>query len=124
MSQHSKPRSVLVVDDDVIIRNMMADILDFEGYPSRLARNGLEALDVLQGEENYLVFLDVMMPVMDGVQLCAILARETHLRHRHVIVLMSAMDKLAEVPFFQIDATMPKPFTVEDVIKVIELYMH
>jgi CheY-like chemotaxis protein len=124
MSQYSKPRSVLVVDDDAIIRNMMAEILDFEGYPARLARNGLEALNILRGEENYLVFLDVMMPVMDGVQLCALLAREAHLRHRHVIVFMSAMDKLAEVPFIHIDATMPKPFTVEDVIKVIKLYMH
>lgn len=124
MSQHSKPRRVLVVDDDAIIRNMMVDILDFEGYSARLARNGLEALDILRGEENYLVFLDVMMPVMDGVQLCALLAREPHLRRRHVIVLMSAMDKLAEVPSIRIDATMPKPFIVEDVIKVIELYMH
>ena len=125
MSQQNKNRKILVVDDDPIIRDMMVDILSLEGYPIRTARHGLEAMDILRGEENYLVFLDVMMPVLDGKEVCAILETEPHLRSRHVIVLMSAVDKLAEVSSVikNIDATMPKPFSVDDVMEVVEPFM-
>jgi CheY-like chemotaxis protein len=125
MSQQNKHRKILVVDDDPIIRDMMVDILSLEGYPIRTARHGLEAMEILRGEEDYLVFLDVMMPVLDGKEVCAILEAEPHLRNRHVIVLMSAMDKLAEVSSVikNVDATMPKPFSVDDLMEVVEPFM-
>ena len=125
MNQHNKTRKILVVDDDPIIRDMMVDILSFEGYPIDTARHGLEAMEILRGEESYLVFLDVMMPVLDGKEVCAILEAEPHLRSRHFIVLMSAVDKLAEVSSLikNVDATMPKPFSVDDVLRFVLPYM-
>ena len=124
MSQQIKPRKVLVVDDDPIIRDMMIDILSFEGYDIETARHGIEALEILRGEESYLVFLDVMMPILDGKQVCEILEAEPQLRKRHVIVLMSAVDKLAEVSsLVDADATMPKPFFVDDVVRIVEPHM-
>ena len=125
MNQHNKTRKILVVDDDPIIRDMMVDILSLEGYPIDTARHGLEAMEILRGEESYLVFLDVMMPVLDGKEVCAILEAEPHLRSRHFIVLMSAVDKLAEVSSFikNVDATMPKPFSVDDVLRFVLPYM-
>lgn len=129
MSQHQQPsfnasnaglpRHILVVDDDPVIRDMMVDILELEGYSVRLARNGLEALDVLRGDESYLVFLDLMMPVLNGKELCEILDVEPELRARHRIVLMSAMDKMDEAARLNADALMPKPFSVDDVVRVI-----
>jgi len=125
MNQHNKTRKILVVDDDPIIRDMMVDILSLEGYPIDTARHGLEAMEILRGEESYLVFLDIMMPVLDGKEVCAILEAEPHLRSRHVIVLMSAVDKLAEVSSLikNVDATMPKPFSVDDVLRFVLPYM-
>lgn len=122
---HTRPRKVLVVDDDPIIRDMMIDILDFEGYAISTARHGLEALEILRGDEHYLVFLDVMMPVLDGQEVCAILQAEPELRRRHVVVLMSAVDKLAEVPSLIdfVDTIMPKPFSVDDVLRIVQPYM-
>ncbi len=113
MNQYNKTRKILVVDDDPIIRDMMVDILSLEGYSIDTARHGLEAMEILRGEESYLVFLDVMMPVLDGKEVCAILEAEPQLRNRHFIVLMSAVDKLAEVSSLikNVDATMPKPFS-------------
>ncbi|MBV9229372.1 MAG: response regulator, partial [Chloroflexi bacterium] len=66
----SRPRNILIVDDDPVIRDMMVDILSFEAYPVRVARNGREALEILRATERYLVFLDLMMPVMDGREVC------------------------------------------------------
>ena len=125
MNQHNKTRKILVVDDDPIIRDMMVDILSLEGYPIDTARHGLEAMEILRGEESYLVFLDIMMPVLDGKEVCAILEAEPHLRNRHFIVLMSAVDKLAEVTSLikNVDATMPKPFSVDDVLRFVLPYM-
>lgn len=123
MSQNTKAHTVLVVDDDPVIRDMMVDILDLEGYPIRVARNGYEALDVLRHEQNYLVFLDLMMPGLDGRQVCEMLDAEPQVRSHHIIVLMSAMDRLEEASSLNVDAVMPKPFVVEDVVRVMEPWM-
>ncbi len=123
MNQNNQTRKILVVDDDPVIRDMMADILEFEGYTISIARNGFEALQLLRSDENYLVFLDIMMPAMSGKELCTVLEADTHLRKRHIIVLMSAMDNLEEAASLHVDAILQKPFVVEDVIEILEPYM-
>lgn len=123
MNHNKKARKILVVDDDPIIRDMMADILDFEGYSISVARHGQEALKMLRSEEDFLVFLDIMMPGMNGKELCDVLEADPHLRERHIIVLMSAVDNLEEAASLKIDAVLKKPFVVEDVINTLEPYM-
>jgi len=112
-----------VADDDPIIRDMMKDILDFEGYSISVARNGYEALQLLRGEQDFLVFLDLLMPGMSGKELCTALEAEPQLRKRHIIVLMSALDNLEEAVSLDADAILQKPFFVEDVINTLEPYM-
>jgi CheY-like chemotaxis protein len=135
MSQHApfnpKPdaslnmnqRKVLIVDDDPVIRDMMVDILEGEGYTASTARNGIEALKLLHGDEAYLVFLDVMMPGIDGRQVCEQLAADPHARQRHAIILMSALDRLDEVTSARVEGIIPKPFVVEDVLEMMEQYL-
>ncbi len=112
-----------MVDDDPIIRDMMADILEFEGYSISVARHSQEALKMLRSEEDFLVFLDIMMPGMNGKELCDVIEADPHLRERHIIVLMSAVDNLEEAASLKIDAVLKKPFVVEDVINTLEPYM-
>lgn len=122
-SVHKQINRVLVVDDNPGIRDMMIDILDSEGYDADTARNGREALEKLQSEHHYLIFLDVMMPVMDGREFCHILNAHPAVRARHVIVLMSAADQLIDAHTLNVDEVMPKPFVVDDVINAIEPYI-
>lgn len=122
MNQHRIVRHVLVVDDDPIIRDMMVDILGFEDCTVCTARNGNEALEVLRGEQDYLVFLDLMMPGLSGEEVCEILVADATLRSRHVIVLMSAKEKAAEGIALQVDAMLPKPFSLDEVLEVLEPY--
>lgn len=123
--QHQRPRpdSLLVVDDDPIIRDMMCDILESESLPVQVARNGIEALQLLRGPRAYMVFLDVMMPGMTGKDVCDILAREPEVRNRHVIILMSALDQLDKITSCEVDAIITKPFVVEDVMGVLERFV-
>lgn len=118
-----QPHKILVVDDDPIIRDMMVDILESEGYTPDLARNGHEALAALQIPESHLIFLDLMMPDFSGRDVCNTLAAHPLLRQRHVIVLMSAMDRIEETHNLDVDMVMPKPFLVDDVSEILDTYM-
>jgi CheY-like chemotaxis protein len=122
-SESGQQREVLVVDDDPIIRDMMVDILSFEGLSIHVARNGREALTRLEGEGRYLVFLDLMMPGMDGSEVYQQINTIPSLRERHIIVIMSAVDKIEQGALLSVDKIMPKPFSVDDVIHVIQQYM-
>ncbi|MDH3518709.1 MAG: response regulator, partial [Acidimicrobiia bacterium] len=62
--------TVLVVDDDRDIRELVAMKLKLDGIDVLEAPNGLAALEVLGANEVDLVILDLMMPVMDGVETC------------------------------------------------------
>jgi CheY-like chemotaxis protein len=125
----NRPEHILVVDDDPVIRDMMIDILDLEGYTVHIARNGQEALDRLQSLEHvensagYLIFLDLMMPVMDGQAFCQALAAQPELRARQVIVLMSALDQLNQATSLSVNAMMPKPFVMDAILRIIHQYI-
>ena len=120
MNLNGNTCKVLVVDDDPIIRDMMVDMLEYEGFTLRVARNGLEALKVLSGAENYLVFLDVMMPTMGGKEVCEQLEADPATRQRHKIILMSAIDKLEEITSYKVAGIITKPFVVDDVLRMLE----
>ncbi len=58
---------ILVVDDDHDIVNAISALLEREGYTTRKAYNGLEAVETLMREEIHLILIDIMMPKMDGL---------------------------------------------------------
>jgi len=66
----SRKVSVLVVDDDVRILRMMRRILELEGYQTFIASNGEAALSALDEQSPDLLLLDIMMPDMDGYDVC------------------------------------------------------
>lgn len=68
---------ILVVDDSRIVLTMVTDILELEGYPVRQAENGLKALEAVAVARPDLILLDVMMPEMDGYQVCEALRRDS-----------------------------------------------
>jgi CheY-like chemotaxis protein len=78
---------VLVVEDDEATREAFALLLGCEGYRVHTAANGLHALEHLRaGERPGLILLDLMMPVMDGFQLCARLKQDRALEGIPVVV--------------------------------------
>lgn len=63
-------KKVLVVDDDPNIRKIVTVFLQTEGWDVTTAPNGKEALDIIQRDKPEMMFLDVMMPIMDGYEVC------------------------------------------------------
>jgi CheY-like chemotaxis protein len=92
-SLHLQSPPVLVVDDNEDVREALSEVLRSEGFGVATARNGKEAWAYLQGHDASLVFLDLKMPVVDGVsflQLFRSAARTNERLARVPIVVVSA----------------------------------
>jgi len=77
---------ILVIDDDPDIRKAMKMILDYEGYACRFASSGKEGLERVREEEPDLVFLDIKMPRMDGLEVLSRMKRDNMI-HFPVIII-------------------------------------
>lgn len=63
-------RTVLIAEDEPLMQDILADYLQFEGYETLIASNGMEVLELLQNHRVDLILLDVMMPGLDGFSVC------------------------------------------------------
>ncbi|WP_345226019.1 response regulator [Hymenobacter koreensis] len=115
---------VLVVDDEPNIVMSLEFLLRKAGYAVRIARNGTEALEALERESFGVVVLDIMMPDVDGYQVCR------HLRqlpgHQHTkVVFLSAKSREADIQKgleAGADLYLTKPFSTRQLLeKVREL---
>src|SRR5262245_64345442 len=82
-----EPSTVLVVDEDPSIRDVLVQKLEALGYRTLEARNGREALEQVALEPPDLILLDVMMPVMDGFQACRLLKDDEDTRLIPIIIM-------------------------------------
>jgi len=90
------PERILVVDDDDDIRALVCLVLESEGYRSIPAKDGLDALRILDdGPVPSLILLDIMMPRMDGEAFLAAVKASSQLA-RIPVVIMSGHDKVRE----------------------------
>ena len=70
---NSKIKKVLAVDDDQLIREFMDDLLSKEGYEVMTAEDGLSALDILKTHTPDVIFVNLIMPRIEGEILCRII---------------------------------------------------
>jgi two-component system, OmpR family, response regulator MprA len=113
---HSTPETtptVLVVEDEPAIREVVADLLQNEGYAVRQASDGLQAIDELEVEDVDLVLSDVRMPRLDGPSLAHRLRGHGH---AVPVVLMSAVDCQVDLPGVRF---LPKPFDCDYLLHVV-----
>jgi DNA-binding response OmpR family regulator len=110
----AQPKAILVVDDERPICDVLAELLQDEGYDVSRAYDGLAALATAERHRPDLVLSDVMMPGLDGVSL----VRRLHERGlRPSVILMSAVYDDVDLPRV---CFVPKPFDVDDLLGTIE----
>jgi two-component system, chemotaxis family, chemotaxis protein CheY len=113
-------RCVLVVDDDSMIRAVVAEALELEGYGVVTATNGAEALDRVRANPPRAVVLDLMMPVMDGWQFLDA-CRKENLCADIPILVMSAYRHLGEqAPKLRATACIAKPFDLDVLLGAVD----
>ena len=79
--RHHRRHSILVVDDDAEISDMLGTLLSRDGFDVLTAKGPVQALDLLKGHLPCMILLDVMMPGMDGFELCRMLKRDSLTAH-------------------------------------------
>ncbi|SOD82093.1 response regulator transcription factor [Spirosoma fluviale] len=115
---------VLIVDDEPSILLSLEFLMKKEGYRVFIARDGAEAFDIIRQEVPDLLLLDVMMPLVDGYDVCRFVKQSPDYQHCKVIFL-SAKSKDKDIQKgldLGADLYIPKPFSTRELIaKVNEL---
>lgn len=84
-------KEILIVDNDELVLEGVGDALGEAGFRVSKARNGLEALEQARERPPDLIVTDLIMPVMDGRQLCRLLQQDSQLRNVPVVVVTATM---------------------------------
>jgi len=112
---------ILVVDDDARVRSVLVEHVAYAGFRVLEAGNGLEALEVLAREPVSLVFTDLRMPTMDGIELL----RRARPRYPSTIFIVVSAYPDDLVALYRSDAfpitVIPKPFRAEQVRRALAL---
>lgn len=88
---------VLIIEDDLLIQRMYQKIFAFEGYDVKIASNGQEGLEIIKSDKPTIVLLDVMMPVLNGMEVLTKLKEDPDTKSIPVIMLTNlAGEKDAE----------------------------
>jgi CheY-like chemotaxis protein len=110
--------SILIVEDEFGLAEMLRDMLRDYGYEVTLAINGRLALEILGEEHVDLVLTDMMMPVMDGAELAT--AMRSHDRYRAIpMIMMTSLPTASPQSEGLFDAVLRKPFTPNLLLETI-----
>lgn len=112
--------TVLVVDDEFGIAELFEAILTDEGHRVRTAINGKHGLEVLAREPVDVVFLDYMMPVMNGAAMLAALLDHPNLRRIPVIMMSAMLEGGIAERCSGYSAFLQKPFRIRQVLALTD----
>jgi twitching motility two-component system response regulator PilG len=115
---------VMVIDDSNTIRRSAEIFLKASGCQVILAEDGFDALAKISNEHPDLIFVDIMMPRLDGYQTCSLIKRNARYKTTPVIML-SSKDGLfdrARGRMVGSDQYLTKPFTQETLIEAVQIY--
>lgn len=104
--------TILIVDDEEPVRDFLAQLLAEDGHRTLQAVHGAEALEIVEKERPDLVVSDIMMPVLNGAELCRRLKARADTPVIRVILMSAAGSRAAEGT--GADAFIAKPFDLED----------
>ncbi|MHB1515723.1 MAG: response regulator [Acidiferrobacteraceae bacterium] len=117
---------VMIIDDSNTIRRTAEALLKKAGYEVLTAADGFEAMSMITDHRPDIIFVDIMMPRLDGYQTCLLIKNNKQFKHIPVIML-SSKDGLFDRARGRIAGSQEyvnKPFTQEELIEVISKYVH
>jgi CheY-like chemotaxis protein len=113
-------RTILIVDDELAIAEVLSHILEDEGYSVTCAPNGLRGLDRISQSKPDLVILDYMMPIMGGAEMGKVLRANPDTRSIPILFNSSLDEAVVREQFSEYDAYLRKPFNVDRALELIK----
>src|SRR4051812_45768779 len=115
---------VLVVEDDPDIRQAIAELLEDEGYDCILAEDGVHALEALGRRMPSLLLVDLLMPVMNGVELIARVRAEARWSHLPIVVMTAAGERIIGVELESLNVpVLRKPLDIANIAELVAATM-
>jgi putative two-component system response regulator len=114
---------VLAVDDDLINLKLLKSMLMKSGHVKEVveAKNGSDAIGELKGRNDIdLILLDIIMPIMGGIEMLKVVRADDNLRQLPIIVLTTDETKKSEALEYGANGFLMKPIRNDDLIKKIE----
>jgi len=123
-SMTSSP-TIMIVDDSKTIRRTAETLLQREGFSVVTAEDGFEALAKIAALKPDIIFVDIMMPRLDGYQTCALIKNNPEFKNTPVIML-SSKDGLFDKAKGRIvgsDQYVTKPFSKVEILEAVQSYI-
>ncbi|MFH2064544.1 MAG: response regulator [Pseudomonadota bacterium] len=120
-----EPYKILIVDDIAKNIQVLGNLLRMEGYAVSYAVSGVQALSILEEELFDLILLDVMMPNMNGFQLCSMIKKETKWKEIPIIFLTAKAQLEDVIEGFQAGAVdyVTKPFNSKELLARVRTHL-
>lgn len=120
-------KRIMVVDDEKEITEILGRLLRKKGYEVQAANNGQEALDMLGEFKPDIMLLDIMMPGIDGLEVCEIIKNDKNTRDVQVIMLTNmwrnpTLEK--KISESKADGYMGKVGNLKEILEVLEFYIN
>jgi CheY-like chemotaxis protein len=90
------PKEIIIADDDPVTLRLLTRIINLAGYETVAARNGQEALEMIRQHQPALVLIDIMMPRLDGFEVCEQIRHDPNLIKQPYIIMLTARDYTAD----------------------------
>jgi len=109
---------ILIIEDDKHISKLVKYNLEKAGYGCTVADDGEEALDILSKEQPDLIILDIMLPKMDGFELCRVIKQDVKRRNIPIIMLTAKGEEVDRIVGLELGADdyVVKPFSPRELI--------
>ena len=114
--------TVLIVDDELQLREMLSEVLTLDGYDVEIATNGQEAITILQNipVKTRIMLLDLVMPIIDGWGVVRWVVEHPEVKTQTKVVLMSANERLMTANDVEHDAELAKPFGIDLLLAILK----
>lgn len=110
--------SALVVEDEAALRIIYDRLLKNAGYEVWLARDGGQAIDILENHTPQLIFLDMLLPMVNGVQVLQYLAQDDRFNKTHVVIASSSADFARHVNLVTSSEFILKPIMPSQIMNI------
>jgi two-component system, OmpR family, alkaline phosphatase synthesis response regulator PhoP len=123
----SEKKRILIVDDEPDFSMIVQTYLEKEGFATELAYNGVEGFEKIKANPPDAIVLDVMMPEMDGYELCAALKKDSAYANIPIVLLTAVADRVTSTKYSHYDGMsteaddyLPKPASAEDITQSVK----
>ena len=113
---------ILIVDDDVTITELIKAMLSLEGFEPTIVNDSTRAIEVAHSVNPDVITLDIMMPKLSGLELCALLRQDPKFANTPIFFISAKVDLESRQKALQAGAKgfITKPFRIDDLLKTIK----